>query len=124
MKFNSFNLIIIYTIFAQTSVFSQEKKIEQEHTTLPISIYTTIENSSSFNTISSFNNSSDLSIYRFASFNYHLLKKGYFSIPFKKLKKSNDYVTETYKNIYNKRNLEKSFFDVSKLYLPYIPKKY
>lgn len=61
--------------------------------------------------------------YKFVFLDVDIINDGYFTIPLKNIAKPSSFVFETFKDIQNKRNLELSFFDVSKLYLPYYPRK-
>lgn len=121
MFFNKFCFIIVFFVGFNYS-FSQEINVELDTTILPKSIYSKsilLENNSTFLT----NNRLNLKQYKFVFLNVERVEDGYFSIPLKKINKPSDFVFETFKDIQNKRALEKSFFDISKLYLPYIPKK-
>ena len=102
--------------------FSQEIKIELDNTELPKSIYVKnilLEKNSTFLT----NNRLNLKQYKFVFLDVQKIEDGYFTIPLKNIAKPSDFIFETYKDIYNKRALEKSFFDISKLYYPHMPKK-
>lgn len=118
---NKFYFIILFFISFNTC-FSQEINVELDTTILPKSIYSKnvlLENNSTFLT----NNRLNLKEYKFVFLDVEKIEDGYFSIPLKNISKPSYFVFETYKDIYNKRALEKSFFDISKLYFPYIPRK-
>lgn len=120
MFLNKFYFILIFFI-GFNCVFSQEINIELDNTELPKSIYSKsilIEKNSNFLT----NNKLNLKQYKFVFLDVQKIEDGYFTIPLKNIAKPSDFIFETYKDIYNKRALEKSFFDISKLYYPYIPK--
>jgi hypothetical protein len=52
------------------------------------------------------------------------LKEGYFTIPIENIGSTpSSLIYDTYMDIYNELNLEKSFFKVADLYKPYIPTK-
>lgn len=114
-------LIITFLIACNTS-FSQELSVDLETTLLPKSIYSKnilTDINSTFIT----NNKLNLKQYKFVFLDVQKIDEGYFTIPLKNISKPSEFVFETFKDIQNKRNLEESFFDINKLYLPYIPKK-
>ncbi|UMB60072.1 hypothetical protein MHL31_13425 [Lutibacter sp. A80] len=118
---NKYYLLIVFFITYATC-FSQEVKVTSENTLLPKSIYSKniITNlNSTFLT----NNKLNLKQYKFAFIDINQIDNGYFLIPLKNISKLSNFVFESYKELQNKRDLEQSFFDVSKLYLPRTPKK-
>jgi len=118
---NKFYVIILF-FSSLNYVLSQEINVELGTTVLPKSIYSKnilTEKNSTFLT----NNKLNLKQYKFVFLDVKKIKDGYFTIPLKDIAKPSDFIFETYKDIYNKRALEKSFFDISKLYSPYMPIK-
>ena len=119
MSLNKFYLIVAFFI-AYNTCFSQEIKVAKENTLLPKSIYSKnflTKKNSTFLT----NNKLNLKQYKFVYLDVKSIEDGYFTIPLKNISKPSDFVFETFKDLQNKRNLEQSFFDISKLYLPHIP---
>ncbi|GGK49123.1 MULTISPECIES: hypothetical protein [Flavobacteriaceae] len=115
-----FYLIVFF--ISWNTCFSQEKNVDLDNKFLPKSIYVKNilnENNSTF----LINNKLKLKRYKFLYQEVVKIEDGYFTIPLKNISKPSYFVFEAYKDYYNKRNLEKSFFDISKLYYPYIPKK-
>ena len=115
---NKFYVIILF-FSSLNYVLSQEINVELGTTVLPKSIYSKnilTEKNSTFLT----NNKLNLKQYNFVFLDVKKIEDGYFTIPLKNIAKPSDFIFETYKDIYNKRNLEKSFFDISKLYSPYV----
>jgi len=115
---NKFYVIILF-FSSLNYVLSQEINVELGTTVLPKSIYSKnilTEKNSTFLT----NNKLNLKQYKFVFLDVKKIEDGYFTIPLKNIAKPSDFIFETYKDIYNKRNLEKSFFDISKLYSPYV----
>tara|TARA_R110001583_G_scaffold62499_4_gene183757 strand:+ start:1754 stop:2128 length:375 start_codon:yes stop_codon:yes gene_type:complete len=124
MRFNKFYFSIFFLFFSTFYIFSQEKIKESEKPILPISIYTTLDKSINFNSLFSINNQLNFSTNTFAYLKQHNLREGYFTIPLENIgKKPSMFIYETYMDTYQKRNLEKAFFKVSDLYLPYFPHK-
>jgi hypothetical protein len=118
---NKIFFIVVFFININTC-FSQKTNVDLDTTLLPKSIYSKhilSENNSAF----LINNKLNLKQYKFLFLDVAKIEEGYFTIPLKDISKRSNFVYETYKDIYNKRALEQSFFDVSMLYLPYIPKK-
>ena len=117
---NKFYLLAAFFIAYNTCV-SQEVKLDSLSALLPKSIYTkniATEINSSFQ----IQNKLNLTNFNFFYLDVQKIDDGYFTIPLKDIGKQSDFVFETYKDIQNKRNLEQSFFDINKLYLPHIPK--
>jgi len=119
----STKLFFLFVWFiSYNTCFSQEKSIGKENQLLPTSIYSKnilSEKNSTF----LINNKLKLKDYKFVFLDVKKIKEGYFTIPLKNISKPSDFIFETYKDIYIKRALEKSFFDISKLYSPYMPIK-
>lgn len=118
---NKFYLLVVFFI-AYNTCFSQEVKIDSVTALLPKSIYSKNilnDENSTFLT----NNKLSLKQYKFVFIDVKSIDDGYFTIPLKHISKPSDFVFETFKDIQNTRNLEQSFFDINKLYLPHIPKK-
>jgi len=113
---NKFYLLVVFFITYNTC-FAQEVKVSSEKTTLPKSIYSKDILNNQHSTFIT-NNKLNLKQYKFVFVDVNNVEDGYFSIPLKNINKASNFVFETYKDIQNKRDLEQSFFDVSKLYLP------
>lgn len=121
MKSKRIFLLLTFLI-TYTTCFAQEKSLYTNNNFLPKSIYTkNILNN--YNSTFLTNNRLNLKQYKFAYLDVRKLSENNFIIPLSNINKPSNFIFDTYKDIYNKRNLEKSFFDVSKLYLPYIPEK-
>jgi len=120
MSFKKLFLLGGLLFFSIVASFSQQINNESENLFLPKSIYSL---NISTKDVSAFNIQNKLNIkqYKFIPLNVYNIEDGYFSIPLKNIKKPSDFIFETYKDKYAKRNLEKSFFDINKLYLPYTP---
>jgi len=118
---NKIYVIIVFFI-SFNYVFSQEINVELDNLVLPKSIYSK-NILTEINSTFLINNKLKLKQYKFVFLDVQKIEDGYFTIPLKNITKPSDFIFETYKDIYNKRALEKSFFDISKLYFPYIPKK-
>ena len=113
---------IIISLITIVTGFSQETNNDTENLRLPKSIYL-LNISTETNSIINLNNKLNLNENKFAVLDINSIEKGYFSIPLKNISKQSEFVFETYKDLVDKRNLEKSFFKISKLYLPRNPKK-
>ncbi|UMB53473.1 hypothetical protein MKD41_14190 [Lutibacter sp. A64] len=118
---NKFYLLILFFI-TYNICFSQETKVVFKDSLLPKSIYSKDILNDKYSTFIT-NNKLNLKQYKLLFVDINNIENGYFSIPLKNINKASDFVFETFKDLQNKRDLEQSFFDVSKLYLPRNPKK-
>lgn len=111
---------IIFLCFIAFSSFSQITTSTKKPTTIPTSIYVSLPTSTSLNSSINLNERIKLDSYKFVYLNTNSIEEGYFTIPIQNNNtKISSYVFDTYQEIYNKLNLEKSFFKISKLYQPF-----
>jgi hypothetical protein len=111
---------VIFLCFIAFSSFSQITTSTKKPTTIPTSIYVSLPTSTSLNSSINLNERIKLDSYKFVYLNTNSIEEGYFTIPIQNNNtKISSYVFDTYQEIYNKLNLEKSFFKISKLYQPF-----
>jgi hypothetical protein len=125
MKLSFLNIAFLIALLNITILFSQEKVDSKlSDTIIPHSIYSIKSTTPSFISKYSLNNRLNFEQYQFLFLDKKSIENGYYAFPITHLgRKPSMFIYETYKDIYDKRNLEISFFDLSKLYLPYIPEK-
>jgi len=125
MKLSFSNSIFLVVLFTSTILFSQEKEdFKKLDSVIPPSIYSFKATTPSFNSKFSLNSRLNFEQYHFLYLNVQSLENNYHAYPFAYLgEKPSTLIFEAYKKNYYKRQLESSFFNISKLYLPYIPEK-
>ncbi|WP_111706336.1 hypothetical protein [Lutibacter citreus] len=118
---NLFLLIVVFFFSIGTS-FSQKINRDSENTSLPKSIYS-LNISTEINSLLNVKNNLNSDESKFVFLDLQNISEGYFTIPLKNIAKRSDFIFKTYKDKYDRQNLEKSFFDLSKIYLPHLPEK-
>lgn len=124
MASNKIYLTFIFLLLLSSSIIAQVKTKDSETPILPESLYTSFYKITEINSPFSLNNRLNFKSYEFVFLDEKKIKEGYFTIPIERMDLTpSNLVYETYADIYHQLNLEKSFFKLSNLYLPFNPHK-